>query len=69
MLGSLKEKIAHLVDGQLTNEQIDELIDGAVATGGVHVIKFVEACLREYRLNPKPVYLVAARDVRKRIGA
>jgi hypothetical protein len=33
-----------------------------------HTIKFTEACLREYALNPKPVYLVAARDIAERVG-
>lgn len=40
----------------------DELVDRAVATHDEHAIKFTEACLREYALNPKPVYLQAARD-------
>ena len=39
----------------------DDLVDRAVATGDEHAIKFTEACLREYALNPKPVYLAAAR--------
>lgn len=39
----------------------DDLIDQAVATSDEHAIKFTEACLREYALNPKPVYLAAAR--------
>lgn len=39
----------------------EDLIDRAVATGDEHAIKFTEACLREYALNPKPVYLLAAR--------
>jgi hypothetical protein len=39
----------------------DDLIDRAIANGDEHAIKFTEACLREYALNPKPVYLVAAR--------
>jgi hypothetical protein len=51
------------------NESVEELIDRAVATGDVHAIKFVEVCLREYWANPKPVYLVAARDVSDRLGA
>jgi hypothetical protein len=41
----------------------DELIDRAIATEDEHAIKFTEACLREYALNPKPIYLLAARDV------
>ena len=49
-------------------EQADELIDRAVATGGPHTIKFTEACLREYALNPSPVYLAAARDAVERVG-
>ena len=46
----------------------DELVDRAVAAGGAHSIKFTEACLREYALNPKPVYLLAARDAAERVG-
>jgi len=49
-------------------EDLDTLIDRAVAAGGAHTIKFTEACLREYALNPKPVYLVAARDAAERVG-
>ena len=48
-------------------ESPDELIDRAIAAGGAHTIKFTEACLREYALNPNPVYLVAAKDVAERI--
>lgn len=50
------------------SEDHEDLIDRAVAAGGAHSIKFTEACLREYALNPKPVYLVAARDVSERVG-
>lgn len=49
-------------------DDTDGLIDRAIAAGGAHTIKFTEACLREYALNPKPVYLAAARDVAERIG-
>ena len=49
-------------------EDHDELIDRAVTTGGAHSIKFTEACLREYSLNPNPVYLLAARDAPERVG-
>jgi hypothetical protein len=45
----------------------DELVDRAVATGDEHAIKFTEACLREHALNPKPVYLEAARDAVTRL--
>jgi hypothetical protein len=51
------------------DEPVDELIDCAIATGDVHAIKFVEVCLREYRANPKPIYLVAALDGSDRLGA
>lgn len=46
----------------------DDLIDRAVVSGDEHAIKFTEACLREYALNPKPVYLLAARDAIERFG-
>jgi hypothetical protein len=49
-------------------EDPEALIDRAVVAGGAHTIKFTEACLREYALNPKPVYLVAARDAAERVG-
>ena len=47
---------------------LQDLIDRAVTAGGAHSIKFTEACLREYALNPSPVYLAAARDVSDRVG-
>ena len=46
----------------------DELIDRAIHAAGPHAIKFTEACLREYELNPNPVYLHAAWDAAERIG-
>jgi len=50
------------------SEDREDLIDRAVAAGGAHSIKFTEACLREYAINPNPVYLVAARDAPERVG-
>jgi hypothetical protein len=50
------------------SEPRDTLIDRAIAAGGAHTIKFTEACLREYAINPNPVYLAAARDVAERVG-
>ena len=46
-----------------------ELIERAVSNGDEHAIKFTEACLREYELNPSPVYLAAAADVSERLAA
>jgi hypothetical protein len=46
----------------------DDLIDRAIATGDEHAIKFTEACLREHALNPKPVYLHAARHAVGRLA-
>ncbi|HUK91222.1 MAG TPA: questin oxidase family protein [Blastocatellia bacterium] len=43
------------------SEDTERLIDRAVASGDEHAIKFTEACLRERELNPKPVYIAAAR--------
>jgi hypothetical protein len=45
-----------------------ELADTAAETLDAHAIKFTEACLHEYRLNPDPVYLVAAVDATRRLG-
>ena len=49
------------------DESIDDLIDEAIACPDEHGIKITEACLREYRLNPNPVYLVAARESTRRL--
>jgi len=46
----------------------DELADRALATDDEHAIKFTEACFREYARNPKPVYILAARDGVARLG-
>jgi hypothetical protein len=43
-------------------ESIADLTDEAVACLDEHGIKTLEACVREYALNPNPVYLVAARE-------
>jgi hypothetical protein len=45
----------------------DELIDRAVRAQDEHAIKFTEACLREYQLNPKQIYLQAAWDAVERL--
>ena len=50
-------------------ESIDELTDEAVACLDEHGIKTLEACLREYTLNPNPVYLVAARETTRCLEA
>jgi hypothetical protein len=39
-----------------------EIVERAVDTSDHHAIKFVEACVREYRLLRQPVYLTAALD-------
>ena len=57
------------VSWEMPAENRDEIIDRAVGAAGAHSIKFTEACLREYALNPNPVYLAAARDVSERVGA
>jgi hypothetical protein len=50
-------------------EDSEVLIDRAVVATGAHTIKFTEACLREYALHPRPVYLLAARDAATRVGS
>lgn len=46
---------------------IDELIDRAVAHGDEHVIKLTEACLREDRIKPDPVYRAVAEMLQRRV--
>ena len=42
--------------------------DRAVANGDEHAIKLAEACLREDRIQPRPVYRRAAQDALSRLG-
>ena len=46
----------------------EELTERAIASGDEHSIKFTEACFREYALNPRPVYVLAAVDGVSRLG-
>ena len=46
----------------------DDLIDRAVYSGDEHAIKFTEACLREYQLNPDPAFLLGPLDMGVRYG-
>jgi len=47
----------------------DELIDGAIACGDEHAIKFTEVCLREHALKPDPVFLAAAGHATRMLSA
>jgi hypothetical protein len=38
------------------------IVERSIETDDSHAIKFIEACIREFRLNPQPVYLAAAQD-------
>jgi hypothetical protein len=53
--------------GPFSNPSLDDLIDRAVASREEHAIKFTDACLQEYRLNRKDIYLQAARDAISRL--
>jgi hypothetical protein len=44
------------------------LVERAVSNGDEHAIKLTEACLREDRLHPRPVYRLAAQDALTRLG-
>jgi hypothetical protein len=56
-------------DAPMPEETPQKLIALAVETADDHAIKFTEACLREYALNPNPVYLAAARHAIGILGA
>jgi hypothetical protein len=38
------------------------IVERSIETDDPHALKFAEACIREFRLNPQPVYLAAAAD-------
>jgi hypothetical protein len=48
---------------------VEELLARAVEHRDPHVLKFTEACVREYAINPEPVYLAAAAHVARRLPA
>ena len=54
------EKPPERDDWPLQEESL--IIERSIATDDPHALKFAEACIREYRLNPQPVYLAAAED-------
>jgi predicted DsbA family dithiol-disulfide isomerase len=54
-------------DVDAPSESIDDLFDEALDCPDEHGIKVLEVCLREYALDPNPVYLVAARDTTRRL--
>jgi hypothetical protein len=41
-------------------EDVEQLVDRAVAHGDEHAIKFTEACLHQHARQPSPAYLAAA---------
>jgi hypothetical protein len=43
------------------DESAEDLITRAVETGDEHAIKFTEVCLRAHRIDPRPIFLVAAK--------
>ncbi len=47
---------------------VETLVDRAVANGDEHAIKLAEACLREDKIHPRPVYRLAAEDALSRLG-
>lgn len=44
------------------------LVDRAVRNGDEHAIKLTEACLREDKVHPRPVFRLAAQDAMTRLG-
>jgi hypothetical protein len=63
--GSTPVSNAHDSPAQNKKDLIDRAV--AVLTVDEHAVKFTEVCLREYALNPKPVYLLAARHASDRL--
>ncbi|MGD9589100.1 MAG: questin oxidase family protein [Pyrinomonadaceae bacterium] len=54
---------------KVPDERLDQagLIDRASTSNEEHAVKFTEACVSEFRLNPKPIYLLAAKDALERL--
>lgn len=45
----------------------EDLVARAVETGDEHAIKFTEVCLRAHRMDPRPIFLVAANHAVERL--
>jgi hypothetical protein len=50
------------------DEPIEGLVTRAVETGDEHAVKFTEVCLRAHRMDPRPIFLAAARHAVERLG-
>ena len=48
-------------------QEPSEIVERSLATDDPHALKFAEACIREHRRNPHPVYLAAAADWASRL--
>ena len=48
---------------EAVHENAEDLIDRAIENGDEHVIKFTEACLSRYAVDPSPAYFAAAKHV------
>jgi questin oxidase-like protein len=59
---------ARVADVETPAEDVQALIDRAIASGDEHAIKFTEACIREHTLKPAPVYLAAALNASDALG-
>jgi hypothetical protein len=46
----------------------ENLVARAVDTGDEHAVKFTEVCLRAHRMDPRPIFLVAAAHAIERLG-
>ncbi len=46
---------------------VEDLVTRAVETGDEHAIKFTEVCLRAHRMDPRPIFLVAANHAIERL--
>lgn len=55
-------------NGEATDGRIEEIIGEAIACPDEHGIKVTEACLREYQLDPDPVFLTAALATTRRLN-
>lgn len=57
------------INNPLSEKKINQadLIEQAVTSNEEHAIKFTEACVSEYALNPKEIYLQAAQDALGRL--
>lgn len=59
--------LAPATDRAVAPEEVPDLVRRAVEVGGAHAIKFAQACVSEFSLQPDPIFHAALKDMVERM--